>query len=176
MRSPRIHFLIALVFALAMVAGYSGWYATISKESSAVAELQKQITTESENVNRIASARTALSQIAGDEANVQSYFVSEAGVVTFINSLEARGLAQKTTVSVLSVSKGGSVSAPTLLISLTINGTFDAVMRTVGAIEYAPYTVSIETLGVQLDAKDSWHADLSLVVGSISAPVATSTP
>lgn len=176
MRSPSTHLVLALVAAFAAVSGYGAWFYGISQKSSDVASLQNQISTESENINRIAAARAALTEIAGDEAKVQSYFVPETEVVAFINALEARGLAQKATVGVLSVSTGGIPAQPTLLLALTIKGTFDAVMRTVGAIEYAPYDVSISTLGVQQDAKNSWYANLTLTVGSVPMKAATSTP
>lgn len=176
MRSPSTHFMLALGVAVVTVSGYIAWFYFISQKSSDVASLQSQIVTETGNVNRIAAARAALSEIAGDEANVQSYFISESEVVTFINSLEALGLAQKATVNVLSVSTGGTSVQPTLLLALTVQGTFDAVMRTIGAIEYAPYDVAISKFGVQQDAKDSWNATLSLVVGSASIKAAASTP
>ena len=173
MRSPLIHFLTALAVGIAVSAGYIVWYGMVSEKSRQVAELESQIIDANKNVSRIALARAALAEIANDEESVRGYFVSEAGVVAFINSLEQLGLSQKAAVSVLSVSTGGSPSAPTLLFTLAINGTFDAVMRTVGAIEYAPYDLSISKLGVSQGDKDGWHADVSLIVGS--APVATTT-
>ena len=63
-------------------------------------------------------------------------------MVGFINGLEAQGQALGTTVSVLSVS-AGTGKQPTFMLSLTIEGTFDTVMRTVGVIEYAPYDISL---------------------------------
>lgn len=80
-------------------------------------------------------------------------------------------------MSVLSVSTSGTVAQPTLAFTLTVKGTFDAVMRTVGSIEYAPYDLSITALTIAQDDKNSWHADLKLSVGSVSAArAATSTP
>ncbi len=175
MNAPRTNFLIALVVGVAVLAGYSVWYTVVSAHSGAEAAVQEQITAATETVSRVAAARAALSEIAGDEAKVQAYFVAEADVVAFINYLESVGLSQKATVSVLSVSKGVSSSRPALLLSLTLTGTFDAVMRTVGAIEYAPYDITISTLSVGQDAKNSWHADVSLVVGSVPPTAATAT-
>ncbi len=176
MRSPFTHFIIALAVGAAAFIGYGVWYATVSAKSTEVAQAQAQITTATESVSRIMAARAALSEIAGDEAKIRGYFVSEAGVVAFINSLESLGLSQKAPVTILSVSAGSSYAHPTLLLSLSIKGTFDAVMRTVGAIEYAPYAVSVSTLSVGQDAKNSWHADLGLIVGSVPPAAATSTP
>lgn len=176
MKSPLTHFVIALVVGGAALIGYGVWYTTVSAKSTEVAQVQSQITTATESVGRIAAARAALTEIAGDEAKIQGYFVSETGVVAFINTLESLGLSQKAAVTVLSVSAGSSYAHPTLLLSLSIKGTFDAVMRTVGAIEYAPYAISVSTLSVGQDAKSSWHADLGLIVGSVPSAAATSTP
>lgn len=175
MKSPFTHFIFALLLGVVVSISYGFLYFTISQKSNEVANLQNQIMVESENVSRIASARSALAEIAGDEANVQSYFVSEANVVPFINDLEARGLREKATAAVLSVSKGGSSSESSLLLAVSLKGTFDAIMRTIGVIEYAPYDVSISTLSIEQDAKNSWHADLTLSVGTVSLTTATST-
>ncbi len=176
MKSPRTHFLIACVVAVAALTGYVVWYATVSAKSAEVADIQSQIDAATENASRLAAARAALVEVAGDEAKVRAYFVSEADIVAFINDLESLGLSQKAAVSVLSVSAGGSSSRPTLQLALSVKGTFDAVMRTVGAIEYAPYDLSISALSVGQDAKTSWHADLGLIVGSTPPVAATSTP
>ncbi|MHB8860591.1 MAG: hypothetical protein ACYC48_02550 [Minisyncoccota bacterium] len=175
MKSPAIHFILALIIGLMTIVGYSAWYASVSQKSSDVANLQDQITAAKGNVGRIASARVALAEIAGDEKNIQNYFVSEADVVAFITYLEERGQAEKATVSVLSVSTGGTHVLPTLLVALTVKGTFDAVMRTVGIIEYAPYALSISSLSVVEDTKNTWHADMNLTVGSVSQVPATAT-
>lgn len=176
MRSPFAQLLLALVIGIMTIVGYGVWYSMVSHKSGEVAGIQNQITTATQNVSRITSARAALVQIATNEAKMQNYFVPESGVVAFINDLQASGLAQKATVTVLSVSTGTSGARSTLLLALTIKGTFDAVMRTVGTIEYAPYDISISTLSLAEDAKNSWHADLTLSVGSGPTLTATSTP
>lgn len=166
MKSPLVHIIFAFSLCVAMLIGYGVWYAVIKDKSAAVASLESQIVTKTDAMSRVASARAALAEIAGDEARMQGYFVPETGVVAFINNLEALGQTQgSTTISVLSVSTSGA----TLTFTLTIKGTFDAVMRTVGAIEYAPYDLSISTLSLIQDGKNIWHADLNLLVGSVSA-------
>ena len=167
MNAPRTRFLIVLAIGAAALAGYGFWYAAVSAKSADVAAVQNQIVAATETVSRVAAARAALAEIAGDEAKVRAYFVSEADVVSFINALESLGLSQKAAVSVDSVATGKSSGRSTLMLALSVKGTFDAVMRTVGAIEYAPYDIMVSTLSVGQDAKNSWHADLSLVVGSV---------
>lgn len=175
MKTSFTNLVIALVVCVATFIGYGVWYAAIAAKSAAVANLESRITAKNETASRIASARAALAEIAGDESIVQSYFVSKTGVVAFIDALEALGKTQKAAVSVLSVSMGGAPAQPTLVLALTVTGTFDAVMRTVGEIEYAPYDLSVSALSLGHAAPNSWHADLKLLVGSVSTNAADSS-
>lgn len=167
MKSPFIKLGITLVICAATLTGYGVWHAAISIKSVAIADLESQITAAIETASHVASVRTTLSKIVGDETIIQSYFVPESSVVSFINSLEARGRSQKATVSVLSVSAGGELAQPTLIFTLTIKGTFDAVMRSLGTIEYVPFILSISDLSLGQDSKNEWHANVRLYVGSI---------
>ncbi len=176
MKSSLIHLFVALTVCVVTSIGYGLWYATIETKSAAVAQLKGEVAAKNENAKRIASARASLAEIAGSEAIIQSYFVPETGVVAFINNLEAQGRKQGTVVSVRSVSTNAEGALLTLTFSLTITGAFDAVMRTVGVIEYAPYDLSLSALSVTQDAKNSWHADLTILVGSAPAATAPTTP
>lgn len=176
MKSPLSHLAIALASTVLLGVAYGFWYAAVANKSREIASLQDQITTTVETVSRIAAARASLAQVASDEKRVQSYFVSEGGVVSLIKTLEAQGASQGVEVGVRSVSSGGTPARPTLQLALTIKGTFDATMRTVGAIEYAPYSLSIASLTVGQDAKDAWHADMNIVVDSLVSPTTKQKP
>ena len=174
MKSSLSQLVVMSLVCAAVFVGYGMWYAAVSAKSATVAELQNSIIAKTETVNRIAATRATLAGIANDEAVVQDYFVPEASVVAFIDSLQSHGKALGTAVSVLSVSTVGTTALPALALSLNIKGTFDALMRTIGSIEYSPYDLSISALEVVQDGKDNWHADLKLLVGSRA--VATTTP
>lgn len=176
MTSSLTRLFVVLVACAVIVIGYGFWYAAIEAKSAAVAQLRSQVATKNENAKRIASARASLAEIAGSEALIQNYFVPETGVVAFINNLEARGRKQGTTVSVLSVSTSAEGAPLTLSFSLTVTGPFDAVMRTVGVIEYAPYDLSLSALSLTHDAKNLWRADLTILVGSAPATATPATP
>lgn len=174
MKSYFLHLGITLIIGIVVLIGYGFWYAAISQKSSVVAGLQDQISTKTETMKRIASARAALAEISGAQATLRNYFVPETGVVSFIDGLEVHGKSLGTTLSVLSVSSGDTNQQPTLTFALTIKGTFDAVMRTVGVIEYAPYDLSISQFSLVQDGKNNWHADLNLLVGSLGTVTSTS--
>lgn len=175
MRPSVLHLVVVTLAGIAVLGGYGAWYRIISQKSNEVIDLQNKITETSDAMGRIASTRAALTEISGDEAQVQGYFVPETGAPALIEDLEARGVAQKASVSVLSAAIGGTSAQPTLTLPITITGTFDAVMRTVGAIEYAPYALSISSVTVQKNANNVWQASLSLTVWSVPK-VVTNTP
>lgn len=167
MKSSLAHIIVWVSILSASIVGHGFWYATIANKSAETARVQSQIDDKKETAGRVAAARTALAEIAGDEAAVQSYFVSETDVVSFISALEARARAQSANMKVLSVSVDNSSKQPSLVLSLSVSGTFDSVMRTVGAIEYAPYDLSISKLSLIKEEKKIWNANLELVVGSV---------
>ncbi|MBU2103516.1 hypothetical protein KKD95_00690, partial [Patescibacteria group bacterium] len=79
------------------------------------------------------------------------------------------------TVSVASVSAETTTTRPHLKLSLKITGSFDSVLRTLGAIEYGPYdsqllTTTFDTPKVSdptLDAE--WTATTAFVIGMRTA-------
>lgn len=176
MTSPRTHFIGALLAGVLALSGYSFWYGVISKKSNEVIDLQNKITETSEAMSRIAATRAALVEISGDEAKVQNYFVPDTDAPAFIDAIEAYGLTQKTGVSVLSASLGGTPAEPMLILPVTVTGTFDAVLRTVGAIEYAPYVISLSALSIQKNGNGAWQASFTLTVGSVPKIVVKNTP
>ncbi len=178
MKSSLIHAVFILVLAGVAGGAFWGWLMTIETKSARVASLEQQIASNTETKKRIAKARESLAEIATYETGIQSYFVPESDVVSFITVLENASKAPGATVKVTSVSKSGSTSNPSLSIVLTISGPFEAVMLSLGKIEYAPYALTLTSFslrkGESAEKEPSvWNADLSLVVGS--SPAATST-
>jgi hypothetical protein len=175
MKSSLFTLLTILGTTLILLLGYGAWYSVVAAKSAAVAALEGEIRTKTDTGRRIAAARETLAELAGDERLIQHYFVSESAIVDFINYLEARGPALATEVDVASVATGEDKTRPTLLVTLAIRGAFDAVMRTIGSVEYAPYDLSITGLIVTHEL-ETWRAEMKLVVGSVPVAAATSTP
>lgn len=176
MKPPFIHAVLACLVCGAALVGYRVWYGIIEEKSAVVAALENQITSHLEAESSITVAQTSLAQIAEYENSIQNYFVPETNIALFNDNLEMQGKAQGATVTVLSVAKSGTTLRPMLALALSIQGTFDAVMRTIGVIEYAPYAVTITGLSLQHAEEKLWHANLNLNVGSVSTAIATSTP
>lgn len=171
---PLTSLILGLLVAFLAFVAYGAAYGAVSAKSAEVSALQDQINLRTATVNRLTTARATLAELSTDETSVANYFVPQSGIVSFIDNLEATGRALGANVQTQSVSTGGTSVRPTLDLSLTADGTFDAVMRTVGAIEYAPYAISITRLSVGALDKGSWEAQMELLVGSRAD--ATSTP
>jgi hypothetical protein len=175
MNGPFIRLGIAIVLFAGVLGGYWVWYSVVADQSARAVELQSQIDTKTSLEQRAAAARTELSEISSDEAAVQQHFVSNDTIVSFLGDLENRGVATGATVKVLSVSSATITGHAALQINLQINGTFPAVMNTIGSIEYAPYDLSVATLSLNQSAGGSgaapntaslWSASVNILVGS----------
>jgi len=175
MRSTRTTFIIMLFVVLAASGAYVWWYSTVQAASSQASSLLTQISNETQTKDRVAQARQALADLESQEQAVNNYFVGQSDVVPFIEKLTGIGTSLGTTVAVSSVAANSDSDTPTLTMILTVTGSFDHVMRTVGAIENAPYDLTITSLTLNSTGKNSWNASLGIVVGSGSPP-ATTTP
>lgn len=169
MKSTLSHLIVSLVLCVSSVVAYSAWYATLSAKNATVTGLERDIRSKTEAASRIFTTRTTLANVANSETIVRSYFVQETGVVSFIDALEDRGKDQRTAVKVLSVSTEGAPEQLSLILSLTVEGTFEAMVRTVGAIEHLPYALSVTALSITHDAKNAWRAELVLRAASLPA-------
>lgn len=176
MKSSISHLIIVFLLCSISAVGFWFWYAAIMHKSAEVSMLQAHIDTKSGAMLRVAAAENIFADIEKDEKDIQNYFVPETGVVSFISDLEEKGRLLGTTVTVLSVSAGGSAALPALQLTVAVKGSFDAVMRTVGSIEHAPYAISIQSLLVGKDAKDGWLGNIKMQVASSPSIKTTKTP
>ncbi len=185
MKSSFSALIIAMVILALAFAGYGALRAKVTGESVAVAGLTRDIEAKTAAAERLARVRETLASLAEEEVAIGNYFVPQTGVVAFIEELQSRGQSLGTTVGIASVG-ATPVSAkgrPRLLVSLTITGPFDAVVRTLGSIEYAPYNIKTTNLVLTRGEDKTWVAAVSLSVGSVSpgtsstrAPAPASAP
>lgn len=165
-----------LMCAFALLAGilaaYGFWYTVVGKASAESAELAGQIRELSQESARVASAKEALVSLAADESAVNQYFVRQEDVVPFLEGVENTGKALGATVEVVSVAAETANGRNRIKLSLKISGSFDSVLRTLGALEYGPYDSSITNLAFDTVPTDSegapvrWTAAASFVIGA----------
>lgn len=176
MKSALSRLGIAGTVCVLSLAGYVLSYGVVVSKSEMAAELDRKIEAINTNTSQAISDRAALEELSKEEVFVQDLFVSEEDVAAFVDGLELQGRNQGTTVTVSSISKGGANAPDTLGLSLTVKGTFDSVMRTVGVIEYAPYNLSVSSLVIARDEEKRWHADIKMTVGSVPSRAASVGP
>jgi hypothetical protein len=124
------------------------------------------IAEKSQTEQRAATIATALTKLESSQGMVQGYFVSESNIVDFLTGLEALGPELGSMVRTNSVSPPDTKGEQFISVSITVIGPFDAVLRTLGAIEQASYALSFSSLQLNR-AGDEWGAGVTVNVGSM---------
>jgi len=172
-RSSFTDLIIALALTAAVLGAYLYWYAALTEASAEAALLASRIAEKSGDASRIAAAKTILATLSSEEAAMREYFVSTEDIVSFLEGLEATGKKSGARASVVSVSAGVTDSRDHILIAVKINGGFDAVLRTLGVIEYSPHDIVVTNLSFNAvpDAKSEWEAVTTFAIGTRSSSV-----
>jgi flagellar basal body-associated protein FliL len=171
-RTSLIQLVIAIVMFAAALGVYGFWYSLVGKASVEAAALSEEIRTKSQDSARVAAAKVALESLAEDEAAMHAYLVREQDIVPFLGTLEDTGTSLGSNVVVASVAADSKGERSQLKLSLKITGSFDAVLRTLGAIEYGPYdsaiqSVTFDTVPVE-GAAPAWTATATFTLGTQS--------
>lgn len=168
---------VAVVLLLISGALYGGIFFLFGREQGVTNILNQQIATKKTEIARAQQAQTALATLSGDEATIKGYSLSRDQIVGILESLQSTGSVVGATVQVLSVGDDKAAVHPRITVSLLINGTFDAVMKTIGTLENAPYDSSLSNLTLTSAAGKNgavWSAATVLSLGL--QRVSTSTP
>jgi hypothetical protein len=167
MKSSVFTLVVVVLTAVAMLFAYGGWYARVAEKSREVVALENLIVRKSASAGRAPATRAEL--IAHEEAAEQlaAYRVAQTDIVSFITLLKGLAIGLGTSLDVLSVSSDGEKERPSLSLSLGIEGPFQNVMRTLGAIEYAPYELIFSSVTLASKGeKGSWRAEVRMKVQS----------
>ena len=181
MKKVFIPLIIAFLVLVVTIGAYSYWYSLVTAKSAEASTLASEITTQSDASTQVAQAKSEVAQLTSQESTINQYFVATSDVVPFLEQLQSVGKFLGSSVTVASVSAVPGKPYGSLDLSLTISGSFDSVMRTVGAIEYEPYDTSITNLTLSASPAPGGTASSSAVwTGeaqfSIGAQTGTSTP
>lgn len=159
------------VLFLVALGGYAYWYHVLGEVNAQVAELSAAADAKAANAATSDLAAGELAARAAAANDIQAYFVASGNVVGFLEALQSLGSGLGAGVSVVSVTANASPRAH-LDLALSVSGTFAAVMRAAGAIEYAPYDVTMKTLTLSTSSVDPnapWTAAMTLSVGTASS-------
>jgi Tfp pilus assembly protein PilO len=169
-----LHLIIASLFFVATVGGYTYWYHLMQQTREEVQSVASQATSKTREVAKVAQTKNALTSLSADEAAISAYFVATDDIVPFLSTIEKVGKTAGTNVQVQSVSEDVS-AAPhgRLNLAVTIQGSFDAVMRTIGMIEYGPYDSRL--VNVTLNSQGTSNASSTAAVWNVTATFSIGT-
>ncbi len=174
----------SLILLIAAVVGYSIWYAKVEAQSIRIGDLVTEIQQQTQATQRIAAAKSALASLSTDQATLSHYFVSTNDIVQFLGGVESTGKFLGANVQVVSVSATPGTPYGQISLSLTITGSFNAVAKTLGAIEYGPNDITLTSLtldnstapqasqATQGATAGGWTASAIFTVGTQSGPAA----
>jgi hypothetical protein len=177
MKNAYLHLAGALVLLIAVISAYLFWYHELSAKRAEAAAESATLATSQANAALASEASAQLSSLGADAAAVNAYFIDAADVVPFLETLQDTGSRLGSSIDVQSVT-AKSDGRPHLDLSLTISGPFSAVARTVGAIEFAPYDITVTSLSMTAASDDAggWNAVMAFSVGTASAASGAALP
>jgi hypothetical protein len=170
-------FFVAIAILVAALLAYGFAYHVLGTVSATVTALANEVAAKKENASAAALAEEELERVTFEEDQIRAYFVVTDDIVSFLEGLQAKGKSLSTNVTVVSVS-ANPVPRPHLDLVLRIEGTFDAVARSIGAIEYSPYDLVVTNLTLDSvqnpdGTQGTWTANMKMQVGTASSTPAT---
>lgn len=165
---------IALVLLLVSIGVIVLGLLFISKGTTTAETLAATVSEKRQETLRVALAKAALPKLAESEALLNAHIVRAEDIVGFLGGLETQGKAMGATTEVVSVSPEQATEQARLALSIKVTGTFDAVERTLGAIEYGKYDTLVSS--VTLEASKDAQAKSPLWTAFVVLSVATNTP
>lgn len=162
-----IHLAIAIGLLAAAVAGYAFVYLKVKDINERVARTEMEIWTKEAELANIRDAQNALATLTESEARIKGYFVPVRDAVGFLEEVGSTGSRFGADVSVLGVTDKFSEDGRGLLtLSIQVQGSFSAIMRTVGTLEFAPYDIVLTDLSLDEVGSGAWNASATYEVGT----------
>ncbi|HRH55349.1 MAG TPA: hypothetical protein PK609_00590 [Candidatus Paceibacterota bacterium] len=168
-RLALVHLAIAGTLLALVLGAYGFWYVSVGKASATATALSSDIKMRGQDTARVAAAKDALALLTADEESIRAYRIREAEIVPFLGSLESTGTTLGSQVEVVSVGSEPIEGKPGIRLSLKITGSFDSVLRTLGAFEYGPYDGTVENVTLDTNSGEAasvWTATATLRIGT----------
>lgn len=159
MTKSLTHLIAACVFLALSLAAFSVWYMTVENARAAVGKATEDIALKTTEAKRIQDARGALTALSHNEERIKGYFVAKEEIGSFLETISATGDSLGSDVEIVSVNEEpAGEGRARVSVALSVTGSFDAVMRTIGALEYGPYDVLVKNLSLNSEEESGWNA------------------
>lgn len=170
MRSAIIQVSIAGVILALALGAYVFTFREVSKLQEESFLLAQEIDSVQTKERRISRAEDVLNTVLAQEERIENRFVDADTLVEFLGSLEQVEDRSGAAVEVLSVSTDDAGAHFT--IKVTVEGSFSAVMKTVGAINNLPVFLTltsgtVDTIVRTENDPATWTASLSYEIGTL---------
>ncbi len=176
MKNNSLISLAATTLLLVVSGGLYGFgYYVLTSSTAKSANLQTQIDAKTVELDRATRAHVELTTLTADEDALNQYSIQKSDVVPFLETLQSTGKPLGSVVKVLSVGDQNTDGHSRILLSLSISGSFDSVMRTLGAIEYGPYDGVVSSVALDTAKLPTGNVWTAAVLYSVGVQSATST-
>lgn len=170
MKSEIIQLSIAVLALLIALAAYMFTFREVSQLQEESFLLAQEIESAQTKERRIARAEEVLGTVIEQESRIQSRFVTADTIVEFLGSLE--GIENRTGAGIEVLSVSTEDAGGNFKINVTVDGSFGAVMKTVGAINELPVFLTLTSGAVDTvlrgeEDSENWTASLSYEVGAL---------
>lgn len=171
MNKNSIPLLTALVILALTLVLYVVWLYSVSQVSASIRMTQEEIATARQESLQNTKTKEALLALSSNAEVIRGFFVEKESLVSFLETLSKTGTALGSTLEIMSVSDSKDAQGnPRIVVALKIQGSFDNVVRTVGALEQGPYDSKVENLHLEARQLDTvgapWTASVTLSVGA----------
>jgi|GEM_PF-3347161 hypothetical protein len=143
----NFYFLIAILVCFGMAGVYGALYFFLQKEVKVSNENEGRILLLQAKDEDVTSQKKLIEETKEKVSTLSSHFIYEAGVVSFLESLEALDTVTGTETTIVSVSvkEGGSATEKkSLTVSLDSEGSFVGVYHLLRLIENLPYEIDVQ--------------------------------
>lgn len=159
----------ALIGVLVLFGIYSTLFIVIKNKNNHISVLQNQVDIEVRKDQRLHSIKQLVADLDKDIKQIDTYFISEDGVVDFLENLEALGSVADVSVGVNSVSIDESTDTglpyELLKIDFVARGSWENVMQLISLLETFPLGIVIERMQLEhLSDQSSWQANIRFTV------------
>ena len=155
MKASLIQLTIAILALILAAGGYVFGFGLMSAAKEQAATLAADIAAKEAAQARGAGARSRLAEVTSDEAFLAGHFVAAADIVSFLEGFEGAGDEFGATVKVASVTGATPTEEGRIVLSFSIEGPFEGVMKTLGVIEHGRYAMTARDLSLS-GADGAW--------------------
>ena len=129
----QIRTVVAAIVALAFLGAYATLFMVIKNKNNRISELRNQVDIEIRKDQRLHSIKQLIADLDKDIEQIDTYFVSEDGVVDFLERLESVGSTSGISVGVNSVSVnegvGNNLPYEFLRVEFVSRGTWRSIVQ-----------------------------------------------